>query len=238
VTMVPDGKAAAEAVEKEVARYQRRVAKSATALGAAKATSTSTHAAAAAAVSPLNAPAAAATAAASAAVSASVLQLPHTHDARSVTGSSSSGSGSGHSSPTQQSSGGGSVHSDSPLLLPLHQQPFHLTLMDLFMPIMDGLESTAAIRASALVPPQCQPSIVALTANAMSGDKDRCIAAGMNSYLTKPIVLQALTAALKKVWIVQQKKRSPRPSSASPNLAVRELIAAVVHWTRARSVLD
>jgi len=63
-------------------------------------------------------------------------------------------------------------------------EPFDLILMDLEMPEMDGLCATQAIRAdqrSANVP------IVALTAQAMRGDRDRCIAAGMNAYLSKPI---------------------------------------------------
>lgn len=89
------------------------------------------------------------------------------------------------------------------------------------MPVMDGLESTATIRANPAIPAVYQPSIVALTANAMQGDRDRCIAAGMDSYLSKPIVLQALTAALKNVWIANYKKRNPQ-QFASPSPASRD----------------
>ena len=70
----------------------------------------------------------------------------------------------------------------------MDKQPFHLILMDIFMPVMDGLESTRQIRANPNVPPTYQPSIVALTANAMQGDRDKCLQAGMDSYLSKPIV--------------------------------------------------
>ena len=103
------------------------------------------------------------------------------------------------------------------------------------MPVMDGLESTATIRANPAIPAVYQPSIVALTANAMQGDRDRCIAAGMDSYLSKPIVLQALTAALKSVWIANYKKRNPQqfasPSPASrdrssPKQTIERLLAA------------
>jgi len=65
-----------------------------------------------------------------------------------------------------------------------NKQPFDLILMDLEMPEMDGICATQAIRAGEY----CNRiPIVALTAQAMRGDRDRCIAAGMNAYLSKPI---------------------------------------------------
>jgi len=57
-------------------------------------------------------------------------------------------------------------------------------LMDLEMPDMDGISATQAIRAC---PRSSDIPIVALTAQAMRGDRERCIAAGMNAYLSKPI---------------------------------------------------
>ncbi|MFZ5894914.1 MAG: ATP-binding protein [Myxococcota bacterium] len=73
---------------------------------------------------------------------------------------------------------------------------FDLILMDWQMPEMDGLQATAAIRSElgAEVP------IVALTANAMEGDRDRCLAAGMNDYLTKPLSMEALKSMLQR-WL-------------------------------------
>ena len=59
--------------------------------------------------------------------------------------------------------------------------------MDCQMPGMDGFEATAAIRKIRLSPP-----IVALTANAILGDRQRCLDAGMNDYLTKPVALDTL----------------------------------------------
>jgi signal transduction histidine kinase/ActR/RegA family two-component response regulator len=70
---------------------------------------------------------------------------------------------------------------------------FDLILMDVQMPEMGGLEATKAIRGLGK-----QPVIIALTANAIEGDKEDCFEAGMNDYLSKPIKLEALVAILEK----------------------------------------
>ena len=74
-----------------------------------------------------------------------------------------------------------------------------LVLMDVFMPVMDGLEATRRMRAlPALAPTDSRrPYIIALTANAMQGDRDVCITAGMDSYLPKPVTLEALKAEMR-----------------------------------------
>jgi signal transduction histidine kinase/DNA-binding response OmpR family regulator/ABC-type amino acid transport substrate-binding protein len=74
---------------------------------------------------------------------------------------------------------------------------YALVLMDIQMPEMDGLTATRAIRA---LPGYEELPIVAMTAHAMSGDRDLSLAAGMNDHITKPINLDALFAALNK-WI-------------------------------------
>jgi CheY-like chemotaxis protein len=68
----------------------------------------------------------------------------------------------------------------------VRQQRFDVVLMDVQMPIMDGFQATAAIRAHY---PAGEPHlpIVALTAHAMRGDHERCLAAGMDAYIAKPI---------------------------------------------------
>jgi PAS domain S-box-containing protein len=79
--------------------------------------------------------------------------------------------------------------------------PYDLVLMDMQMPVLDGLEATRAIRA--MDGYQTLP-IVAMTANAMAGDRERCLAAGMNDHVAKPIDPDQLSRALVR-WI------RPRP---------------------------
>jgi len=76
---------------------------------------------------------------------------------------------------------------------------FDLVLMDAQMPIMDGYEATAKIRAAeAAAPDITRMPIVALTANAMRGDREKCIAAGMDDYMTKPVRADALDTMIRK----------------------------------------
>jgi CheY-like chemotaxis protein len=78
------------------------------------------------------------------------------------------------------------------------RQPYDVVLMDVQMPEMDGLEATRRIVARWPSPDQ-RPHIVAMTANAMQGDREECLAAGMDDYVTKPIRVDALVQALNQV---------------------------------------
>ncbi len=76
----------------------------------------------------------------------------------------------------------------------VERQTYDVVLMDVQMPEMDGLE--ASRRITAQWPRQQRPRIVAMTANAMQGDREACLAAGMDDYVTKPIRVDALVQAL------------------------------------------
>jgi CheY-like chemotaxis protein/HPt (histidine-containing phosphotransfer) domain-containing protein len=83
------------------------------------------------------------------------------------------------------------------------EQPYALVLTDIHMPDMDGFELTRQIRAEeALANAGQRTPIVALTANALKGEGDRCLAAGMDGYLTKPLTLEKLREAVER-WMGQ-----------------------------------
>lgn len=79
----------------------------------------------------------------------------------------------------------------------LERQPYDAILMDVQMPEMDGLE--AARRIGARWPREQRPAIIAMTANAMQGDRELYLAAGMDDYISKPIRMEELMVALLKV---------------------------------------
>jgi len=78
----------------------------------------------------------------------------------------------------------------------MRERNYHLLIMDVQMPEMDGLEATRQIRA--IISPERQPVIIALTANAMTGDRERCLDVGMNDYITKPVKIEELQAVISR----------------------------------------
>jgi CheY-like chemotaxis protein len=82
-------------------------------------------------------------------------------------------------------------------LAALERRPYDVVLMDVQMPELDGLD--ASRRICQRWPPESRPHIVAMTANALPEDREACFAAGMNDYVAKPIRVDELAAALKRV---------------------------------------
>ena len=91
-------------------------------------------------------------------------------------------------------------------LAKLRQQPVDLVLMDMQMPVMDGLEATRAIRAQ---PGLRHLPVIAMTANAMAADRELCLAAGMNDHLAKPVNPDDLWRVLAR-WL--------KPTGRQPDL--------------------
>ncbi|HET9238652.1 MAG TPA: ATP-binding protein [Oligoflexus sp.] len=109
----------------------------------------------------------------------------------------------------------------------LEEHRYDLVLMDCQMPEMDGYEATQAIRSRTTA--FAQIPIVAMTANAVKGDRERCLEAGMNDYITKPIKLRELSLALKR-WLDNESSEVPVTDAAvSDSCAVldRDVIESI-----------
>ncbi|HTJ96899.1 MAG TPA: CHASE domain-containing protein, partial [Rhodocyclaceae bacterium] len=105
---------------------------------------------------------------------------------------------------------------------------FDLVLMDCQMPVMDGFATTEKIRAGVAGKQHQQVPIIAMTANALAGDRERCLKAGMNDYLPKPIVLDELRHKALRWLSVTQQHAAPVASSVDsaelPVFDVSELL--------------
>src|SRR6202043_1588965 len=88
-------------------------------------------------------------------------------------------------------------------------QAFDLVLMDIQMPVMDGLAATRLIRSDQRF---CGLPIIAMTAHAMRGDRERSLDAGMNDHLTKPINPNTLAAMLAR-WMPAKPSSAPEPTA-------------------------
>jgi CheY-like chemotaxis protein len=85
----------------------------------------------------------------------------------------------------------------------MSSRKYNLILMDVQMPELDGLEATKIIRSTE----KQQPVIIAMTANAMQSDREECINAGMDDYMSKPIKLEDMITMIKK-WAVKISDKS------------------------------
>ena len=105
------------------------------------------------------------------------------------------------------------VSTGKDVLTALAQQSFDLVLMDVQMPEMDGLEATAAIRAQERLSATHVP-IIAMTANAMQGDAEQCLAAGMDGYIAKPMRPDDLYTAITR--LLESDLGQQRPAAVPP----------------------
>jgi CheY-like chemotaxis protein len=83
---------------------------------------------------------------------------------------------------------------------------FDLVLMDCNMPEMDGLEATRRLRGGDSGARDARIPVIALTANAMDGDKDACLAAGMDDFIAKPVTIARLRDVLERVHGAAQRR--------------------------------
>jgi CheY-like chemotaxis protein len=83
----------------------------------------------------------------------------------------------------------------------LKRAPYDIILMDCQMPEIDGYEAAARIRAEGLRSFKSEPYLIALTANALPGDRERCLTAGMNDYILKPVRLDSLEGVLQRALL-------------------------------------
>ncbi len=119
----------------------------------------------------------------------------------------------------------------------LERRSYDVILMDIQMPDMDGLEVTRRIRGQ--VAADRQPRIIALTARAMAGDRERCLEAGMDAYLTKPVRIAELQAALAAASPHPPAPLDPETLEALQNLSAGEgLVGALIETYLATAAAD
>ena len=104
----------------------------------------------------------------------------------------------------------------------VEREPFALVFMDCQMPVMSGFEATAEIRNLDDSARACVP-IIAMTANAMRGDREQCLHAGMNDYLSKPVQLELLDKILDR-WARRDRKREVSPTMTHHESSERDAV--------------
>jgi CheY-like chemotaxis protein/HPt (histidine-containing phosphotransfer) domain-containing protein len=111
--------------------------------------------------------------------------------------------------------------------------PYDLVLMDCQMPVMDGYEATRQIRNPRSAVPNHAAPIIAMTANAVRGDREKCLQAGMNDYMAKPASLQTLADVLEK-WLPNERDAGDRAQDArQPESVEKASCATPPVWDKA-----
>ncbi|MBD3319971.1 MAG: response regulator, partial [Chitinivibrionales bacterium] len=114
----------------------------------------------------------------------------------------------------------------------LQQQPFDIVFMDIQMPVMDGIEATAAIRNSSMLPSEYRSvPIVAMTAHAREDDRRQCAETGMNGYITKPVTPEKLKEAMNYISNDKGISVSRKPLKKT-SIIEREIFDAPVFFSR------
>jgi PAS domain S-box-containing protein len=114
----------------------------------------------------------------------------------------------------------------------LARQPFDVVLMDVQMPEMGGFEATELIRAAEREMKGRRVPIIALTAHAMKGDREKCLAAGMDAYVSKPIRDRELFQALEHVWRTHVHATQLGPDQGPGPVKPQEEVPMAEEWDR------
>jgi CheY-like chemotaxis protein len=94
----------------------------------------------------------------------------------------------------------------------LKRAPYDILLLDCQMPEVDGYEVARRIRTEGCATFKSEPYLIALTANALPGDRERCLGAGMNDYLTKPVQLESLEGVFQRALLKVKPAFKNRPA--------------------------
>ncbi len=118
----------------------------------------------------------------------------------------------------------------------LESRSYDLILMDVQMPEMDGLEVTGHIRQRVWAN-EHQPYIIAMTAHVLQGDRERCLAAGMNDYVGKPVHVEELIEAIRR-YTPQSPSATQRPNGVHPTVADAQATVSTHPGSVSTNVLD